>query len=445
MDSIVVFELRGAMAHYRRPDTLGTHASYPFIPRTTLRGLIAAILGLETPADQDPLPAESRCGLRYLRPVRTVTQQLSLHGKTWIGRSGPSESFHRPTTIELVVEPHYRVYYSGPLAADLAERIRRPPESVSHVSGQCVLSDVSRAGRGQAFRVDSRRCRVDHLHNGRTQRGGRAIGSGNGPSVCPRRRLAARTYRGSPIPWHAQRDLRGFRTSCTLHANRRRFGRLLVVPATPRGRNGVSMVIPLRDCIARPSKDERAELLLVDHLVEVARVCGDSKGPIEDRLAFLAGLAHDAAKAAFDWQDYIQSETRRNHGPPGPPHAPTGACPVCLLVRGPDRPVGERSPRSRSVGTTWRSTGSGSSIITMAALDDLSDQPPWDQTYARAEHQPAVLLATCDRHGLDALIRAISQKSGGRWETSNNGRCATIEIGDIARARSEARSAARRA
>ena len=112
------------MAHYRRPDTLGTHASYPFIPRTTLRGLIAAILGLETQADQDPLPSEARCGLRILRPVRTVTQQLSLHGKTWIGRSGPSESFHRPTTIELVVEPHYRVYYTGPLDEDLADRIR---------------------------------------------------------------------------------------------------------------------------------------------------------------------------------------------------------------------------------------------------------------------------------------------------------------------------------
>ena len=56
MDCLVVFELRGAMAHYRRPDTLGTHASYPFIPRTTLRGLIAAILGLETRPDQDPLP-----------------------------------------------------------------------------------------------------------------------------------------------------------------------------------------------------------------------------------------------------------------------------------------------------------------------------------------------------------------------------------------------------
>ncbi len=124
MDRLVVFELRGPLAHYRRPDTLGTHASYPFIPRTTLRGLIAAVLGLEALPDQDPLPTEARCGLRLLRSVRTVTQQLSLHGKKWIG-AGPNESFHRPTTIELIVEPHYRIYYKGPRADDLALRLQR--------------------------------------------------------------------------------------------------------------------------------------------------------------------------------------------------------------------------------------------------------------------------------------------------------------------------------
>jgi CRISPR-associated protein Cas5h len=69
------------------------------------------------------LPAEARCGLRLLRSVRTVTQQLSLHGKKWIG-AGPNESFHRPTTIELIVEPHYRVFYNGPLADDLARRLQ---------------------------------------------------------------------------------------------------------------------------------------------------------------------------------------------------------------------------------------------------------------------------------------------------------------------------------
>src|SRR5271166_3822244 len=118
MDRVVVFELRGSLAHYRRPDTLGTHASYPFLPRTTLRGLVAAVLGLEE------LPSQARCGLRLLGPVVTVTQQLSMHGKKWVG-AGPNESFHRPTSVELVIKPHYRVFYSGPLTDDLATRMEK--------------------------------------------------------------------------------------------------------------------------------------------------------------------------------------------------------------------------------------------------------------------------------------------------------------------------------
>jgi CRISPR-associated protein Cas5h len=127
MSRIMAFDLRGPLAHYRRPDTLGTHASYPFIPRTALRGLIGAVLGL---AGSELLPSESRTGVRLRSPVRTVAQELSLHGKKWIG-AGPNESFHRPTSIELVVNPHYRIYYVGPRLDELADRLGRG-QSVYH-------------------------------------------------------------------------------------------------------------------------------------------------------------------------------------------------------------------------------------------------------------------------------------------------------------------------
>ncbi|MGE3808610.1 MAG: CRISPR-associated protein Cas5 [Gemmataceae bacterium] len=123
METVVVFELRGSIAHYRRPDTLGTHASYPFIPRTTLRGLIGAILGVEYREEGDVLPAEARCGLCLLAPVKTVAQELSLHGKKWVRQGEQDSSFHRPTSLELVVNPHYRVFYAGPQADELADRL----------------------------------------------------------------------------------------------------------------------------------------------------------------------------------------------------------------------------------------------------------------------------------------------------------------------------------
>jgi CRISPR-associated protein Cas5h len=118
MSLIVVFDVRGELAHFRRPDTLGTHASYPFATRTALHGLIAAVLG------EQVWPEGGRIGLRLLGPVRTVAQQLSLHGKTWEAGSGQAASFHRPTSIELVVQPHYRIYTSGPHAEELNRRLQ---------------------------------------------------------------------------------------------------------------------------------------------------------------------------------------------------------------------------------------------------------------------------------------------------------------------------------
>src|SRR5262249_20478043 len=119
-------------------DTFATHASYPFIPRTALRGLIGAILGEEYRAEGDVLPAAARCGLRLLAPVRTVAQELSLHGKTWDGQQGAPASIHRPTSIELIVQPRYRVFYAGPRAEELAGRLERK-ESVFHTYLGCAF------------------------------------------------------------------------------------------------------------------------------------------------------------------------------------------------------------------------------------------------------------------------------------------------------------------
>ena len=115
---LLIFDLRSSIAHFRRPDTLGTHASYPFITRTALHGLVASVLGLEA------LPEEPLCGIRLLAPVRSVAQELSLHGKTWLGMASQESSFSRPTSIELMVEPHYRIFYHGPLHDELTRRVR---------------------------------------------------------------------------------------------------------------------------------------------------------------------------------------------------------------------------------------------------------------------------------------------------------------------------------
>jgi CRISPR-associated endonuclease Cas3-HD len=169
----------------------------------------------------------------------------------------------------------------------------------------------------------------------------------------------------------------------------------------------MSVVKPLSECIARPGEGPGG---LVAHLEAVAGWCGNKNGTPEEKLAFLAGLAHDAAKAAPDWQEYIQSNGRIRRGPP---HAPLGAALFAfwaedLLPRWlPDRRQQEvlQDLNLDWVRMIYRHHG---------ALDDLADRPPWVDAGMAPEHEPPTLLASCDRAGLDNLIRKHFPGYGGR-------------------------------
>ena len=97
----LVFEIRGKLAHFRRPDTTATQMTYPFITPTATKGLVGSILGITDFVTRDKI------GIEMLHPVKIVSQQLSMLGKD------NSKTFNRLTTIELIVNPAYRIYYAG--------------------------------------------------------------------------------------------------------------------------------------------------------------------------------------------------------------------------------------------------------------------------------------------------------------------------------------------
>lgn len=99
--NILVFDVRGKIAHFRRPDTTATHLTYPFITPTAARGLVGAILGITDFTTSDKI------GIQILNPVEALAQQLSLLGKPG------GAVFNRPTTQEILVNPAYRIYYAG--------------------------------------------------------------------------------------------------------------------------------------------------------------------------------------------------------------------------------------------------------------------------------------------------------------------------------------------
>lgn len=143
MSRILIFDLKAKMAHFRLPDTTVTHASYPFIPRTTLHGLLASVLGLESldsPAEEDEPELVNLVGLRLMAPVRSSFQKVSMLGKGWAGSS--RESFNRPVSIEVIVNPHYRVYYTGAHLEALEDMIMSNRSKYHTYMGSCFCPVV---------------------------------------------------------------------------------------------------------------------------------------------------------------------------------------------------------------------------------------------------------------------------------------------------------------
>jgi len=108
----VVFDLKGNIAHFRRPDTTATHLTYPFITPLAAKGIVGSVLGITDFITNDHV------GIQLLKPVHTSSQQLSM-----LGNDG-GHTFNRPTTVELLVNPAYRIYYVGDeYVEQLAEKL----------------------------------------------------------------------------------------------------------------------------------------------------------------------------------------------------------------------------------------------------------------------------------------------------------------------------------
>ncbi|WP_143959728.1 type I-B CRISPR-associated protein Cas5b [Litoribacter populi] len=76
---IISFDIYGKMAHFRKYYGNNTAMSYSIPPRTTLMGMLAAILGFERDCYYDLLASDKiRIGLRVLSPLKKSFHRLNL-------------------------------------------------------------------------------------------------------------------------------------------------------------------------------------------------------------------------------------------------------------------------------------------------------------------------------------------------------------------------------
>lgn len=112
----LVFDLQGDFAHFRKYYTTTSSLTFLVPPRTAVIGLVGAMLGLpKERCAESFLLSECKVGIQILRPLRK-----SVLKENW--RAGPARLSKQTlsinemqdisrTPIELVKEPHYRVFF----------------------------------------------------------------------------------------------------------------------------------------------------------------------------------------------------------------------------------------------------------------------------------------------------------------------------------------------
>ena len=107
----LIFDLSGPFAHYKRIFATTTALTYPLPPKTSLYGLVAAILGLEKESNNylNAFPEGScRLGIQLLAPV--ASQRITMNLRPSFGSLRATEN-RKPTLMEFVERPHYRIYF----------------------------------------------------------------------------------------------------------------------------------------------------------------------------------------------------------------------------------------------------------------------------------------------------------------------------------------------
>lgn len=127
---VLVFDISGRMAHFRKFYTNSSSLSYSIPPRTTLEGLIAAILGLERDSYYDDMSSDKlNIGVKLLQPIKRIMQSLNYRkatgSKALITPEGPTQIPFEILTSDNGVS--YRIYVSckdESIMKELERRIR---------------------------------------------------------------------------------------------------------------------------------------------------------------------------------------------------------------------------------------------------------------------------------------------------------------------------------
>ncbi len=117
MNKMLIFDIEGSIAHFRKFYTNSSSLSYAFPPRTVITGLLAGILGYERDTYYEIFSSVNcNIGLAIKKPVRKLVQTVN-YIKTKELKEVTGSAGHTQVPIEFVVPQigeellRYRVYF----------------------------------------------------------------------------------------------------------------------------------------------------------------------------------------------------------------------------------------------------------------------------------------------------------------------------------------------
>jgi CRISPR-associated protein Cas5h len=130
-EKVLVFDIWGDFAHFRRIETTTSPLTYPFPTGTNISGLVAAIVGLERDSYYERFSHDNfSFGIRILSPIKKARINLTFINTSYgyylwdIMRKGFVPRTLIP--LELVRDPKYRIFLrlEAPLI-DIHEKLRK--------------------------------------------------------------------------------------------------------------------------------------------------------------------------------------------------------------------------------------------------------------------------------------------------------------------------------
>ena len=126
---VLVFDIYGDLAHFRKFYTTSSPLTFPFPPPSTIKGMLGAIIGVDK---KDYLRVFSgdhcKIGLQILRPVKKIRLGLN-HINTkqnyWIPTKRGSHEARTQIRTEFVKDPGYRLYVSHQDQAIFEDLVRK--------------------------------------------------------------------------------------------------------------------------------------------------------------------------------------------------------------------------------------------------------------------------------------------------------------------------------